>query len=134
MVSMILQMSAVTLGHVILTLILRSVLKEKKLSVVMKILIGLIYGSCAILSTHFGIDFNHMMLNVRDLGPLSAGLYFDPVSGIIAGEKDRVSSTNLVRIMNRLGLIIAIFLFKSKFKLTDSYQQEIHDMLRGPEA
>ena len=25
------------------------------------------------------------MLNVRDLGPLSAGLFFDPVSGIIAG-------------------------------------------------
>ena len=30
------------------------------------------------------------------------------VSGIIAGEKDRASATNLVRIMNRLGLIIAI--------------------------
>ena len=26
-----------------------------------------------------------MMLNVRDMGPLSAGLFFDPVSGIIAG-------------------------------------------------
>ena len=26
-----------------------------------------------------------MLLNVRDLGPLIAGLYFDPLSGIIAG-------------------------------------------------
>ena len=38
-----------------------------------------------ILSTHFGVNYGNMILNVRDLGPMSAGLLFDPVSGIIAG-------------------------------------------------
>ena len=50
-----------------------------------KTAIGLVYGLFAVLSTHFGVDYSHMMLNVRDLGPLSAGLFFDPLSGIIAG-------------------------------------------------
>ena len=39
----------------------------------------------------------------------------------------------LMTILPMLGLIIAIFLFKGKFKLTDAYQQEIHDKLRGPQ-
>jgi melibiose permease len=39
----------------------------------------------------------------------------------------------LMTILPMLGLIIAIFLFKNKFKLTDAYQQEIHDKLRGPQ-
>ncbi len=47
--------------------------------------IGLIYGICSILSTHFAVDYVHMLLNVRDIGPLAAGLFFHPVSGIIAG-------------------------------------------------
>jgi melibiose permease len=39
----------------------------------------------------------------------------------------------LMTVLPMLGLIIAIFLFKNKFKLTDAYQQEIHDKLRGPQ-
>lgn len=39
----------------------------------------------------------------------------------------------LMTILPMLGLIIAIFLFKGKFKLTDACQQEIHDKLRGPQ-
>ena len=50
-----------------------------------RILIGLVYGICSILSTHFAVDYSHMLLNVRDLGPLTAGLFFDPLSGILAG-------------------------------------------------
>ena len=40
----------------------------------------------------------------------------------------------LMTILPMIGLIVAVFLFKAKFKLTDAYQQEIHDKLRGPEA
>ena len=85
MISMILKMSGVTILYTLLTLFLWSLLKDKKKTLSIRIIIGLIYGICSILSTHFGIDYSHMMLNVRDLGPLTAGLFFDPVSGIIAG-------------------------------------------------
>ena len=50
-----------------------------------RIFIGVLYGICAILSTHFGIRYEEMTLNVRDIAPLAAGLFFDPYSGIIAG-------------------------------------------------
>ena len=85
MLSMILRMSAVTFAYVIVNYIIWYRTKGKKITTSGKIIIGIIYGICAILSTHFGIDYEHMMLNVRDIAPLSAGLFFDPVSGIIAG-------------------------------------------------
>lgn len=85
MLEMILKMSAVTAVHVLLTALLWLKLRKKTITVPWKIFLGLIYGGCAILSTHFGIDFHTMLLNVRDLGPLIAGLFFDPVSGLIAG-------------------------------------------------
>ncbi len=85
MFNMILRMSLVTGLYVILTALIWKITKGKKIKVPGKLLIGLIYGMCAILSTHFGIDYSDMMLNVRDMGPLSAGLFFDPISGIIAG-------------------------------------------------
>ena len=85
MLSMILRMSAVTFAYVIVNYIIWYRTKGKKITTSGKISIGIIYGICAILSTHFGIDYEHMMLNVRDIAPLSAGLFFDPISGIIAG-------------------------------------------------
>ena len=85
MVTMILKMSAVTLLYVILTVVIWKFTKGKKISIPLKFVIGVIYGLCSVLSTHFGIDYSDMMLNVRDLGPLSAGLFFDPFSGILAG-------------------------------------------------
>ncbi|MBR1508171.1 MAG: SpoIIE family protein phosphatase [Eubacterium sp.] len=85
MLSMILRMSAVTFAYVIVNYIIWYRTKGKKITTSGKIIIGIIYGICAILSTHFGIDYEHMMLNVRDIAPLSAGLFFDPISGIIAG-------------------------------------------------
>ena len=51
----------------------------------MKAAIGLIYGACSVAATHFGADYGPMVLNVRDMGPLAAGLFFSPASGIIAG-------------------------------------------------
>ena len=85
MANMIVQMSLVTLGYIIVTMILWLCVGEKKMTNAHRILIGLIYGLLSILSTHFGVNYGHMMLNVRDLGPLIAGLYFDPVSGLISG-------------------------------------------------
>ena len=85
MLFMIFKMTSVTGLYVLLTVLLWNYNRKRTLTLYHKLLIGLIYGGCAVLSTHFGIDYNHMMLNVRDLGPLSAGLFFDPVSGIIAG-------------------------------------------------
>lgn len=85
MLIMIVKMSVVTGLYVLLTVLLWRYFRQRKITLRHKVLIGLIYGGCSVLSTHFGIDYSHMMLNVRDLGPLSAGLYFDPLSGIIAG-------------------------------------------------
>ncbi len=85
MFKMILQMSAIVALYVLLTALIWMRTRKRKLGMGQKLFIGLLYGGCAVLSTHFGVDYEHMMLNVRDMGPLSAGLFFDPVSGIIAG-------------------------------------------------
>ena len=82
---MILKMSAVTLVYVILTFMVWRNLKDREITSDLKVAIGLFYGILSIMSTHFAIDYGDMLLNVRDLGPLCAGLFFDPVSGIIAG-------------------------------------------------
>ena len=82
---MILKMSALTLLHVGLTYLLWKYLKDREITPPIRLIIGFIYGMTAVLSTHFGVDYGSMILNVRDLGPMAAGLFFDPVSGIIAG-------------------------------------------------
>ena len=85
MANMIVKMSLVTIVYVVVTMILWLCVGSKKMTPSLKFFIGLVYGICSILSTHFGINYVHMMLNVRDLGPLIAGLYFDPISGLISG-------------------------------------------------
>ncbi len=85
MVQMILQMTGVTALYVVLTIILWKITKDRKMTPGWIIGIGIFYGICSILSTHFGIDYTNMLLNVRDIGPLAAGLFFHPVSGVIAG-------------------------------------------------
>ena len=85
MLTMILKMTAVTSLYVLLTALIWKRVQGRKLSLSAKLVIGVIYGLCAVLSTHFGVDYVNMMLNVRDMGPLSAGLFFDPISGIVAG-------------------------------------------------
>ena len=83
--TMILKMSAVTMLYILLTVFLWKKTKDKKWTPALIIGIGLIYGICSILSTHFAVNYVHMLLNVRDIGPLAAGLFFHPISGIIAG-------------------------------------------------
>ena len=85
MLIMILKMTGVTLLFVLLTALIWKRTQGQAMTTRRKLLIGLVYGLCAVLSTHFGVDYSHMMLNVRDMGPLSAGLFFDPIAGILAG-------------------------------------------------
>ena len=85
--TMILKMSLSTLLYIALTAALKLWVHTEKTVLTLKkrVFIGVLYGLCAVLSTHFGILYEEMALNVRDIAPLAAGLFFDPVSGIIAG-------------------------------------------------
>ena len=85
MLLMILKMSAVTSGNIIISYALWKFLKNKKIGWGYRILLSVIFGTMAILATHYGIDYQDMMINVRDLAPLAAGLFLDPVAGVIAG-------------------------------------------------
>lgn len=82
-----LKMTGATLGYVAVTAVLWIFYRKKEEhSFREKVLVGLIYGACSVLANHFGIARGQMLvLNVRDIGPLSAGLFFSPISGLIAG-------------------------------------------------
>ena len=74
------------MAYVVVTALLWLYWRKKKYhESSLKILVGLIYGACSVAANHFGIDYFSMILNVRDIGPLAAGLFFSPVSGILAG-------------------------------------------------
>ena len=85
MLLMILKMSAVTAGHIFLTFYLWRFFKDKEINWGYRMMIAAVFGGLAVLSTHFGVDYNDMLLNIRDLAPLTAGLFFDPIAGIFAG-------------------------------------------------
>ena len=84
-VVMIIKMSLSILLYVAMAVIIWRALKDRKMTASLRILVGIAFGVCSVFSTHYGVDYGTMMLNVRDLGPLTAGLFFDPVSGILAG-------------------------------------------------
>ena len=86
MVNMILQMAGVTALYVAATAVLwRFWHQKKEHSLLQKLAIGLFYGLCSVAANHFGIFYGNMILNVRDIGPLAAGLFFDPIAGILSG-------------------------------------------------
>ena len=85
MIAMLLKMSALTALYILLTMLLWLRLKDRPMTAARRIAVGVVFGVASVLSTHFGVDYGDMMLNVRDIGPLAAGLFFDPLSGIIAG-------------------------------------------------
>ena len=85
MLLMIIKMSGVTSLYILLVAGLWFCLKGKKPTNAGKVIIGLIFAMSSVLSTHYGVSYDNMVMNVRDLGPLVAGLFFSPVSGIIAG-------------------------------------------------
>lgn len=50
-----------------------------------QLIIGIVFGLIAVISTHLGIETNGASINIRDASPLSAGLIFGGPAGIIAG-------------------------------------------------
>lgn len=76
MLSMIIKMSGSTLLYVLLTIAIWYWTKEKEITTSKKIIIGIAYGISSVLSTHFGVSYSNMIINVRDIGPLAAGLFF----------------------------------------------------------
>ncbi len=85
MLSMIIKMSGITLLYVLLVLVTWHQTKGRELTEVKKLIIGIVFGISSVLSTHFGVSYEHMVINVRDVGPLAAGLFFSPSAGILAG-------------------------------------------------
>ena len=85
MLTMILKMLAAVAIYVTVAMLAWRFWIRRKHSLPMKVCIGIFFGLCSVVSTHISVDFGDMLLNVRDIGPLSAGLFFSPLSGIIAG-------------------------------------------------
>ncbi|MBR1751584.1 MAG: SpoIIE family protein phosphatase [Ruminococcus sp.] len=85
MSEMIIKMSLITCLMCLLNVLIRQLTKGRELSALAKLLIGAVFGGAAVISTHFGVNYEAMVLNVRDIAPLSAGLFFGPLAGITAG-------------------------------------------------
>lgn len=83
--TIILKMIGITLLYVLFTVFVWYKMQNTKYNALSIVTIGVLYGIGSILSTHFGIDYRQMLLNVRDIGPLAAGFFFHPISGVIAG-------------------------------------------------
>ena len=88
---MILQLAAATAMPVLITALFTVL--ERKTSfhslkyMTSQILIGLMFGAFAILSTAYGVPASYdAVINVRDAAPLCAGLIFGGPAGIIAGS------------------------------------------------
>ena len=85
----ILQLAATALMPVLTTVIVY--LCEKKTSfrklkfMSRQIIIGIIFGGIAVISTEFGVNTGTAVMNVRDSAPLCAGIVFGAPAGIIAG-------------------------------------------------
>ena len=113
MLTMILKMSGITALYVLLTVLIWKVMNGKRMRTGHRLVIGLIFGGCAVLSTHFGVDNGRWVVNVRDLGPLMAGLFFDPFAGVLAGligGIERFTINNYTRIACSVSTCLAGFL------------------------
>ena len=81
-----LKMAVDVLLYVLVTAALWRLCKDRRpFRTRLRILIGVVFGACSVLSTHIGIPSHDPVLNVRDISPLAAGLFFSPLSGVIAG-------------------------------------------------
>ena len=85
MFEMIIKMSLVTGLMCLMNVLIRKIAGNNTKKPLAQVIIGVLFGLAAIASTHFGVDYEHMVLNVRDIAPLSAGLFFGPLAGILAG-------------------------------------------------
>ena len=82
---MILRMSLATVLYVLATALVWRFWQKREKTMALKVAIGIFYGLCCVASNHLGVQYEVMLLNVRDIGPLAAGLFFSPISGIISG-------------------------------------------------
>ena len=78
MALVILKMTISIVLYLIITVVLWHYWTRHEHSMRLKAAVGIIYGAASIASTHLGADYFYMVINVRDLGPLAAGLFFDP--------------------------------------------------------
>lgn len=89
MVAPVLKIAGETLIVVFVTVGFSLLLRSKEIRRVSKPLqtltLGIVYGMLACLATHYGVQYADQVLNVRDLAPLSVGLFLNPIAGIIAG-------------------------------------------------
>ncbi len=83
--SMILRMGGATVLYILATVLMWQFWRKKEHTMPLRVLTGVFFGACCVASNHLSVDFSEMLLNVRDIGPLAAGLFFDPLSGVIAG-------------------------------------------------
>ncbi len=107
LLSMILKMSIATLLYVGLTALVFRFWQKKQKTTLLKVGVGLVYGLCSIASNHLSIDYGSMLINVRDIGPLAAGLFFSPLSGILAGLIGGIERYLIGRFMN-IGAFTAV--------------------------
>ncbi|MBQ7469448.1 MAG: SpoIIE family protein phosphatase [Pseudobutyrivibrio sp.] len=82
---MVLKMTGLTILYLILTALLWRWTRIKGLNKTRKLIVGIAFGISSILSTHFGVPYEHYVINIRDVGPLAAGLFFSPGAGVLAG-------------------------------------------------
>lgn len=82
---MLVKMTVSTALYICVTALVWRIWSKREHTALDRIVVGVLFGLSSIASTHLGVNYKSMVLNVRDIGPLAAGLFFDPVSGIIAG-------------------------------------------------
>ncbi|HBL41340.1 MAG TPA: hypothetical protein DDY98_07170 [Ruminococcaceae bacterium] len=58
---------------------------KKPDGIAVQLIIGVVFGLIAVMGTEFGIPMNGAQVNCRDAAVLTAGLFFGPPTGIIAG-------------------------------------------------
>ena len=60
--------------------------RQQKRKLRYDLMIGVVYGACAVACTHIELDHaTGAMIQLRDVAPLCAGLFFSPASGIVSG-------------------------------------------------
>ena len=82
---MLLRMTAATLLYIAAVALAYRFCRGRERTSGWKMGVGLFFGLCSVASNHLGFEYSGTLLNVRDIGPLAAGLFFDPLSGILAG-------------------------------------------------
>ena len=82
---MLVKMTVSTALYICVTVLAWRIWSKREHTALDRIAVGVLFGLSSIASTHLGVNYKSMVLNVRDIGPLAAGMFFDPVSGTIAG-------------------------------------------------